>query len=109
MAKSRELAKRIGRMIPVRKPNVVHRSITDYDRRDSKSVIEEALSEMDEEDDMKNYTRVKAVAEEIFTFMACKGVNAVSYPEDTEPPVIKVYGITDEILEITVDVKGDDK
>lgn len=63
---------------------------------------------MDEEEDMKDYARAKVMAKDVFNYLVGRGANATRLV-DTEPPVIEVYGITDEVLEITVDVKDKDK
>ena len=95
---------KIGRALPVRRAEQIHKSPTDYNRRENQRVVDKELSEMDEEEDMKDYTQANKLAEEICDSIVANGINAARVT-DTEPPVIEVYGITDEVLKITVDVE----
>jgi len=104
-----DLKRKIGRMLPVRRPEMVHRSPVDYDRRENARVVEKELfegdeSESDEEEDMKDYTLVKRMAEEICDYFVAKDVYA-GRVTDTEPPVVELYGIDEEIIRITVDTE----
>lgn len=57
---------------------------------------------------MKDYTRAKKVAHGILKHILEQNVNAARLM-DGVPPVVEVYGVTDEVLEITVDVRDSDK
>jgi len=91
-------------MLPVRRPEMVHKSPVDYDRRENARVVEKELSESDEEEGMKDYTLVKQMAEEICDYFVAKDVYA-GRVTDTEPPVVELYGIDEEIIRITVDTE----
>lgn len=101
---NRKLAKIIGRQMPVTKPNTVHKSPTDYDRRNNQYSIDNELFEMDGEEHMKDFTIAKKIAQDIYDNIIASGAHAARVT-DSEPPVIEVYGITDEVYIITVDVK----
>jgi hypothetical protein len=92
------------RPLPVRRVEQIHKSPKDYDRRDNVAAVEEGLKETEEDDMEKDYTRAEAMAEEILSMVIKDGIHAARITR-TKPPVVEVYGITDEVIKITVDVE----
>jgi len=45
----------------------------------------------------KDYTMAKAVAKEVYDYYIREGLFAVGLLENTEPPVLEVYGIKDTV------------
>lgn len=90
------------RPFPVHRVEQVHKSPMDYDRRDNERSIKQELKE----EDMKDYTRADKIAEDIYQMIIDKGSCAARIlTEPDQSPVIEVFGITHEVIKITVDVE----
>jgi len=53
---------------------------------------------------MKDYSKAREMADRIRDMVMETGIHAARVT-DTEPPVVEVYGITKDVLKITVDVE----